>query len=77
MGSTQANAPRTSAILVEAPRSRVSVEVERMARGPAKVTVRIDGDNSEAVAQEVLSIYQLMVREVSTIEDQLEKAEET
>jgi membrane protein implicated in regulation of membrane protease activity len=60
----------TSAIVVESPRSRVSVEIERMTRGPAKVSVRIDGEDSDAVAEEVLAIYAHMLVEVAAIEEQ-------
>jgi len=57
-----------SAVVVEAPRARVSVEIETMSKGPAKVTVRVDGEYTEAVAEEALSTYQYMVRELATIE---------
>jgi hypothetical protein len=32
-----------------------------MTKGPAKVSVRIDGDDSEATAMEALGIYQNLV----------------
>jgi hypothetical protein len=60
----------TSAIVVESPRSRVSVEIERMTRGPAKISVRVDGEDSDAIAGEVLAIYAHMLVEVAAIEEQ-------
>jgi hypothetical protein len=36
---------------------RVAIEIERMAKGPPKVSVKITGDNSESVAAEVLARY--------------------
>ncbi len=51
----------TSAVVVESPRARVSIEIERMSKGPAKVSVRVDGDDSESVAREALHIYGALV----------------
>lgn len=62
-----------SAVVVEQPRARVSVEIETMARGPAKVTVRVDGDTTEEAAREALATYQSTVRELYKFEAELEK----
>lgn len=55
----------TSAVVIESPRARVSVEIERMTRGPAKVSVRVDGEDSEAAAREALRIYGALVNGVN------------
>lgn len=57
-----------SAVVLESPRSRVSIEIERMTRGPAKVSVRIDGDDSGAVAVEVFNVYEALIRNVNKLE---------
>jgi hypothetical protein len=57
-----------SAVVIETPRPRVSIEIERMTKGPAKVSVRIDGDDSEAVAQEVFRIYEGLIQGVNGLE---------
>lgn len=51
--------------MIEQPRSRVSVEIERMTKGPAKVSVRIDGDDSIQVAAEALATYQNLVNDLA------------
>lgn len=60
-----------TSVVVEIPRPRVSVEIETMARGPAKVTVRIDGTDAEAVSAEAFATYRSMVRALSDFERQL------
>ena len=59
-----------SAVVVELPRSRVTVEVERMSRGPAKVSIRIDGEDSDACAAEALGVYTRMTEAVNALEPQ-------
>ena len=49
------------------PLHRVTVEVERMSKGPAKVTVTIRGEDSEAVAAEALSRYCELIAAVAEI----------
>lgn len=39
-----------------------------MTRGPAKVSVRIDGDDAEAASQEALKIYGSMILAVADLE---------
>jgi hypothetical protein len=51
----------------------VSVEIERMTKGPAKVSVRIDGDDSEDVAAEALAIYQNLVTNLELFSTDEEK----
>lgn len=58
----------SSTVVLEVPRSRATVEIERMTKGPAKITVRIDGDDTEKLAEEALSIYEHLVEEVAVIE---------
>lgn len=47
-------------LYTEAPRARVSIEIERMTKGPPKVSVRIDGGDSDAAADEAIRIYNRM-----------------
>lgn len=58
----------TSTVVIEQPRARVSVEIERMSRGPAKVSVRVDGDDSQAIADEALKTYEDMIGRIAKIE---------
>lgn len=57
-----------SAVIVESPRPRVSIEIERMTKGPAKVSVRIDGDSSTAVAEETFSVYSQLTAQLAALE---------
>lgn len=57
-----------SAVVIESPRPRVSVEIERMSKGPAKVSVRIDGEDSEVVGREALKIYASLAYAVEKLE---------
>lgn len=64
----------STSVVVEIPRPRVSVEIETMARSPAKVSVRIDGTDAEAVAAEALAVYQSTVRALSEFEQERAEA---
>lgn len=57
----------TSAIVMEMPRARVSIEIERMVRGPAKVSIRVDGDNIDSVAEEVYAAYERLTAKVDKL----------
>lgn len=46
----------------------MSVEIERMTRGPAKVSVRVDGEDIDAVAMEALAVYQNMVESLDRLD---------
>lgn len=48
-----------------------------MTRGPAKVSVRVDGDDADAAAEEALRIYDMMIGRVAVIEAQVEGNEAT
>lgn len=55
-----ASTQKIPVLYTEAPRARVSIEIERMTKGPPKVSVRIDGDDSDAAADEAIRIYNRM-----------------
>lgn len=55
------------AVVIEVPRSRVSVEIERLARGPAKVSIRVDGDDLGATADEAFEAYKNVVARVDKL----------
>lgn len=54
--------------MLETSRARVSIEIERMTKGPAKVSVRVDGDDSNAAALEALQVYEDMIIRIAEIE---------
>lgn len=56
------------AVVLETSRARVSIEIERMTKGPAKVSVRVDGDDSNAAALEALQVYEDMIIRIAEIE---------
>lgn len=53
---------RSGAIAETEQRPRATVEIETMAKGPAKVTVRVDGDDPAAAALECLRVWQLTTK---------------
>lgn len=57
-----------SSIVLDAPRARVTVEIESMARGPAKVTVRVDGDDSDTTAAEAYRVYEETRNKINELE---------
>lgn len=67
VASKQDRLSGTSAVVVEAPRARISIEIERMARGPAKVSIRVDGDDIDSVAEEVYAAYERLTAKVDKL----------
>lgn len=47
----------------------MSVEIETMARGPAKVTVRVDDDDPNVAAFEAFELYRKLVKQLAKFEE--------